>query len=87
MYAAPHLDILVCMEVIADRLQCPFQPLNGFFIQLVDRAVQLLGNLEGRHILHGLAALGAQPEGLGILPVVLGASAQCTMHQQLKNAA
>ena len=67
------------MEVIANRLQCPFQALNGLFIQLVDGAVEVLGNIEGRHILHGLAALGAQPEGFGILPIVLSASAECNM--------
>ena len=84
MYAVPHLDILVCMEVIADRLQCPLQPLNGLFIQLVNGAVELLGNFEGCHILHGLAALSAQPEGFGVLPIVLGPSAGCTtMCQQL----
>lgn len=70
------------MEVVADRLQRPFQPLNGLFVQLVDGAVELLGDLKGSHLLHGLAALGAQPEGFGILPIVLSASAACTRCRQ-----
>ena len=79
LYVVFHLDVLIGMEIIADRLQCPFQTLNGFFVQLVDGAVELLGDLEGCHMLHGLAALSAQPEGFGVLPIVLGTSAQCTM--------
>ena len=67
----PDLAVAVPIKIAAHCVERMLQPLRSVLKQPPDSNLQRLRHLERGHLLHVGATLRAQPEGAGILPILL----------------